>query len=329
MFNAPLFLAALAGKAIIAYFLNTDSEDNNILEKEMNNLLITNFKEFQTHDDNSRVSVLYHYTKTESFFKMLKNVYVNKKLTFWITNCQYLNDPEEMNVNIEEILERHYSKDLVGKMINTNLNEIFVLAFSKHNDSLPMWNMYAQQCSGLSLGFDRKMLESIFANCDKHKFGPCIYLTESENCKNLLDQIILTTINQIKGNKDKYPCLNKVIQQSKKGDYAESDLIRTIAYSVFENHIYGKIKNKSYEYEGEFRAKVDISEKNDKLVKYRYNNGLIIPYIEYPIPVNCLTEITIGPINDQERVKKSLRAYLDSIGLNYIKLDCSNVRYRL
>ena len=84
------------------------------------------------------------------------------------------------------------------------------------------------------------------------------------------------------------------------------------------------VKNPYYKYENEVRL-LQLAKEN---IEYRYQNNLIIPYIKNYFPKSALKEVWIGPANDIERTKKSLRAYLDANGFNNVKIMASKIPYR-
>jgi len=85
------------------------------------------------------------------------------------------------------------------------------------------------------------------------------------------------------------------------------------------------IKNDAYSYEKELRMYFLLS-LHDK--KYKISNGLIVPYIEEFFSKEILKEIWIGPNQDIELSKKSLKMLLDEFGFEHVEIKESKVPYR-
>ena len=81
-----------------------------------------------------------------------------------------------------------------------------------------------------------------------------------------------------------------------------------------------------HKYENEIRLLIQPDK--DSKIKHRCQNNLIVPYIENFFPQKALKEIWIGPTNDRERTKKSLKAYLDYMGFSDVEIKQSEVPYR-
>ena len=92
--------------------------------------------------------ILYHYTSIEALFGgiIVRQPQTDKEICLWMSNCQYMNDPEELNTGIRfasdilnispDILEKHASE---YQQIKDNL---YITSFSAASDCLPMWAMY-------------------------------------------------------------------------------------------------------------------------------------------------------------------------------------------
>lgn len=106
----------------------------------------------------------YHYTNLNAF----KSIIENKEL--WAFNFIYMNDREEFKFLIKSFSEyvdqyqgrseSHYGKILEGvydKLIKkASLTSYFIISFSKNGDQLSQWRGYANNGSGVSIGFECK-----------------------------------------------------------------------------------------------------------------------------------------------------------------------------
>lgn len=63
--------------------------------------------------------------------------------------------------------------------------------------------------------------------------------------------------------------------------------------------------------------------------KYRYKNGLPIPYKVIVAEKEILESIVIGPAANQDAVEQSLRKFLDDHNLNQVTIERSQIPYRL
>lgn len=128
--------------------------------------------------------ILYHYTSIEALFGgiIVRQPQTDKELCLWMSNCQYMNDPEELNTGIRfasdilkmspDILEKHASE---YQQIKDNL---YITFFSAASDCLPMWAMYGKNGNGIALGFNKEIIEGTVPNLYK-----CVYVTESNKAR--------------------------------------------------------------------------------------------------------------------------------------------------
>jgi hypothetical protein len=117
-------------------------------------------------------NVLYHYCSVESFCNILKSK------VLWLTNIRYMNDSKEISW-LYELAKKVISREmrtrpeneiklcqlLMGHCDNLFLDEtffpyIFCSCFSKNGDSLGQWRAYANDGTGVAIGFRRDYLES-------------------------------------------------------------------------------------------------------------------------------------------------------------------------
>lgn len=86
------------------------------------------------------------------------------------------------------------------------------------------------------------------------------------------------------------------------------------------------IKNLAYEYEDEVRLLKAVE--NDKDVKYRMRKSLMVPYVEQYFPKEALIEIIVGPNNEMNRIVRTLKSYLNTVGFGHVVVTPSKVPYR-
>lgn len=122
-------------------------------------------------------NTVYHYCSVDTFLKII----TNKEL--WLTDVTKSNDSKELQLvfdKMEETLSKRLDDAKAKKEINEQMaNNFFqlyltgfrkieplyhVCCFSEDSDSLNQWTMYADNATGIAIGFDR----SYFNNLKKH-----------------------------------------------------------------------------------------------------------------------------------------------------------------
>ena len=95
-------------------------------------------------------------------------------------------------------------------------------------------------------------------------------------------------------------------------------------------------KNPHFEYEKECRiplrehyGKYCITKRDQFFpIKYDIKRGVISPFVDIFIPLEAIREIWIGPTNESNLAKDSLNSWLNSIGMNWIKIEESSAPFR-
>lgn len=55
---------------------------------------------------------------------------------------------------------------------------------------------------------------------------------------------------------------------------------------------------------------------------------MISPFVDIYVPLDAIREIWIGPTNEPNLAKDSLQSWLESIGMNWIKIEESSAPFR-
>lgn len=275
---------------------------------------------------NEEQNILYHYTSLEVLKCMFDN-YSNEHqyLTFWATNCAYMNDPREISEGIDLIKDALYDiecpalrqrasviiendkiKDallITSPLMKTGV--AYAISFSENSDNINMWRMYGNEGKGIALGFDRNKI--IVDDCS---FDFCFYNNDKER-ESLLEEI--------------RKAFETILVKIGTAPYGISqrnyDYLRCLdAISMFAP----RIKNAAYDYEKESRLVTYC-----KKPEFRVSNGILIPYTTLQIPVEALESIILGPDCDSRNID-SLRLFLLSKGIDRLvdKIDVSEVPYR-
>ncbi len=272
-------------------------------------------------------NILYHYTSLEVLKCIFENYSTdNPYLTFWATNCAYMNDPREISEGIDIIKDALYDihcpvlrerarviweneKIAEALLISSTMSTMgvpYALSFSKNKDNINMWRMYGDNGRGIALGFKRDMI--ISENC---KLEKCEYNDYGKNYEALIDTI-----------RGVFECYIGKIGAAPKGisqkDYDFISICNVIGL------VAPLIKNEIYSYENEIRLI-----KNNKNPKFRVVNGILIPYTTIQLQIESLYSVTIGPDCDRRNIN-SLRLFFLSKGLRSLSDNIiqSEVPYR-
>ncbi|MFL0167523.1 DUF2971 domain-containing protein [Candidatus Clostridium helianthi] len=300
--------------------------------------------------NNSATEHLYHYTRMESFFEILRN----KKL--WISQADFLNDSseidyiqnvmlfvaDELNNNKERYRsEMDYegralemfikcltitSKAILDKKRITDM-EVFILSLTENKDSLNLFTNYSNS-DGIAIGFQNNLEEMFDKNfLDKNKImlfhGKVIY--DSEQQKEILKRHILEVYNELMKNLNK---LNvRVVDEKMQLEMLnEITLILGlyfINYSIF-------FKSPYFKAEEEYRVAFGIDRsKLGKMIKFRMRQGLIVPYIELKYNEKFINSLVIGPTNKSDLTEKGLNLYYaNQCNGRKIKIEKSQIPLR-
>ena len=259
--------------------------------------------------------MLYHYTSIEVLKCLFEN-YSNDHpyLTFWASNCAFMNDPSEIKEGIKliiksidnfecpilkEELKSFLENDkfydyLVSVSTKAAFGVPYAISFSRCPDNLNMWNMYGDKSQGVMLGFNRDILEQYN---NKNQISDCIY-------SNVLTSTFKEYINSLL--QESFLC------QKPRPDGVSRKFYNLYVLTKFASCIVPSIKHKTYEYEKETRM-VAFS----KSPKFRTLHNLLIPYIELSVPTSALENIMIGPNCDNRNIL-SVKTLICSKGLDDI-----------
>lgn len=128
------------------------------------------------------VDTFYHYTTIDALINGIipTKPKKGKEVCLRATHNRFVNDPEEIikgaRLYAQIIAQKDSSKseDEHFKNIMRMYDNLFLISFSEENDSLPMWNTYANRSTGITIGFERVKSMSITDIVVK-----CIYGTDT------------------------------------------------------------------------------------------------------------------------------------------------------
>jgi hypothetical protein len=275
--------------------------------------------------------ILYHYTSQEGLMGIFK------RRSIWMTDIYYLNDSSEFryaaDLTIQEI-EKSKKKLVATKKIrayrgssppntdeelfdnyDTFLNFLYkkfmfekgsscIFSLSKKDDDLDQWRGYCPNGGGYCIAFNTTKLPITGALT---RLLRCEYdvIKQQKILENILAPFYL-----------------------KKDDKSQKPIILQVMTNWFLKAACF-LKDEAFKNEEEWRL---IGMYDFKELKFRGGKSGLIPYYEYNIEDDegklPIEKIIIGPSPHKELSERSVKAFLESLGVDYIHVDISKVPYR-
>lgn len=240
---------------------------------------------------------IFHYTTLSSALDIIKSNY-------WI-----LSNPKKMNDGLEFA---NYSDE--------DTENIFLASFMKeHKESIAMWAMYAIPWEiGVKIAIERK------AFVDWLKKTKCVYVANPET-KEISDNPILTVDKE--DIKLSHYAIAYVNDEDSKNETvtcggAKNNIIKTVSKN---RDLLGYVKNSAWEYEKEYRVRVDVKNNHKyDAVALRINPELIVnmEIVAGPRFQGSLEEQIKKEIGIQIKTDKSL--FTDKL----TKMPCDKCEYK-
>lgn len=298
------------------------------------------------------MNTIYHYTRIDSLLSIMgESSKENPNLCLWASHYLYANDPEEKKIGekllfqylpeVEEEMgipyENRISTIIKDKDINEQYNNMqiknkylhkecassYYLSFSLSEDSLPMWNMYGNNGTGISIGFNYSKLRAFFKKTKNTDLDKCWYEIESNigNWKQLIAMLYHECLEIQSRQREDLIKNNKIESEDRVNKiYALSSL------HFLRSSITVAFKEPAYKHEEEVKVLFEDTEEN---IYYRASKDYILPYIKINIPLEFLERIIIGPTLNYELTELSLMKFLDSKGISdKVEIIQSQVPYR-
>jgi Protein of unknown function (DUF2971) len=290
----------------------------------------------------AETQIIYHYTDVASALAIIETGH------FWFTERAHLNDTLELQYGLRighEMFEaavkaagatvpQGAADHLMGE-IKLGLVEFgyWVASFSYEDDDLSQWRSYANEGSGVCLGFSvqdldmRQFASHIQAVFNFMRF-PVRY-DEAELRKRMQPYIdlgiqLLRRVN--------LPSMSSYFQHYGRALLYERDLLQAMMSGMYLHAMMHK--HKAYKHEREYRLilnayrpKVEPSPQH----KVRARNGEIVGYLDLPIPnwkiSKTLTRIKVGPVA-APKLEEQLATAFRSFGLPLPQLERSKLPFR-
>lgn len=272
--------------------------------------------------------LLWHYTTSAGLIGIIE------KNCLWATNVFYLNDSTEFMHGIsiaKDILQRiknklgddekermeRFEKDL-SYISPTHNRPVYVSCLSTAKDELSQWRAYSKG-GGFSIGFPRDELKkSTQKQKPKFDLKECIY-DENKQKEIINDLIKKIAIPCIENPETLYCVMPRTPQEISALVCQRSNEFIWELY-----HVCSTLKHPSFEREEEWRLVLNhgyVSEIPKDQLKFRSNNGVIIPYACIQLPSRMepdksdnkedvefwrKVQIVIGPTQYKNELKNSL-----------------------
>ena len=299
------------------------------------------------------MQTVYHYTSLETLFKLLDGV-KDDNFIIYATRISELNDTSEFYLgfknlwnylpSIEKELnicedsyklsqlveedgttgEKAFPQKIVDNLLKSK-HTPFVVSFTNNKDFLPMWNTYANNGNGVSLGFQIQLDINENKNGRNSKRDLMSYIPDypfslKVSYKDVSNNIVIRRCARLLYSQ--YYDIVRKCTDEKEILNKQLDFIERIGVALA-----ALIKHPSYSYERESR--LYCIEQNKDKIKFRSNaKGNIIPYVEVEIPTSYFKRIVIGPCRDMSSIEDIIRLRLNQIGLKHVRIEKSKIPYR-
>ena len=315
------------------------ADSNNILELEK---LIDRYLDKYDNSD-----LIYHYCSMETF----KAILDSKSL--WLSDSKFMNDKYEgrwidkiVEEVIKELNDKYTAKQLLEykKKYDALKNKNgYMCCFSKASDKLSQWRGYADDASGVAIGFSREAIR-LTSNFNFELALMDVLYDKEEHMRLVKESIEHTIVDKydIKQDKElayfyKNPSFYEeeevrilYIPENDMKELIFADPLEAEYYSLMSNNI-SKIKYRKPKSRDNFFKKI-IFNICKFICRIEKNDEKNIPYFEYDLTgtmkgfsSDLIPEVIVGPKNrtDLEEIKELLRAQ----GLNNTKTIPSKSSY--
>jgi len=289
-----------------------DSKDLPILEKQIDAYL----------DEYDESDMMYHYCSMEAFEGILSSK------SLWLSDSIFMNDKYEgrwIDKIVEEVileLKDEYSEGQLAKY-KKQFNELkdkkaYMCCFSKEPDKLSQWRAYADNASGVAIGFSRAAI-GLTGNFDFELALMDVLYNKEEHIRIIKESIKFSLDNDYIGN-DK-----ELAYYFKNPSFYEEEEVRflyTPENDMSQHSFADPLASKYYE----------LMSNNISDIKQRIREEEKIPYFEYDLTgtmkgfsSELIPKIVIGPRNRTD--VNGLKKLLKKQGLNSTEIIYSASSY--
>lgn len=287
--------------------------------------------------------LLYHYTSFPGLLGILGSQ------SIWASNSSYLNDSAEFIHGLgfaKQIASNIFENDdylaafgweLRHRLESIEPKDVYVASFSEKGDLLSQWRGYCPSGAGVSIGFDRNVLESYCAE-HNYRFSKCIYDHEAQVLA--ISTMVQSCLEVFPGphiSREKYDLLSskekvdfeiayrKRTSEGPDREQAET-AIRLFSEKLME--VTPMFKNFGFHEETEWRI---VAFRPSEEQRFRAGISYLIPYIDIPFIKNCgekaIREIVVGPNPRQQRCADSIEQFLNSKHMGHVEIRKSSIPF--
>ena len=239
--------------------------------------------------EQERPSEIHHYTNPEAAMKIIEG----KSLRLF--HASFCNDPTELNHGLKKMCDaaKQMNFDPIQSLIRKADYQLlygkaqpFIFCLSLAKDSLTQWEMYSGR-NGCCITFGPGL--------DKLCF-------KGQPSEGTIGSVIYSTHKQEKLAKELCEQLHRHLQFKDLPDFRLQALITFINAAVF-------LKNPVFEHEQEWRIVYMGGRANLDAICYLPGTRFLRPYVEGFHSSLPIKSITIGPSDEQERLKRSMEHF--------------------
>lgn len=288
------------------------------------------------------MSKIYHYTSSLGLLGIIRDGAIR------CTNLKYLNDKlehvhaidyfyeecERLNENAidETPFKKLYST--LASFIRRNIKDTYVACFTEKEDNTIHWLSYGRNDVNYSIEFDKSDLTCATNVCgrDNYKKQAEVFLGKRKDNEIVSGEILLEhfipRFERVKYNVNAIRELLSKDGLKKLGKQKDN----MFALSIYNElcFLFPSIKTEEWKEEKEWR--IILSEKSsvdkdtgkythnpekESLIQWRDNNGLLIPFVDFPINRNIVKKITYHSREKNERIEDSLNLLKRIYNLNF------------
>ncbi len=240
-----------------------------------------------------------------------------------------------------------------GLLSPKNLS-LFTASFTLHGDQLSQWRGYSKGSTGVSIGFDFGDVRKFTAPTSPVIFAPCVYsdVAKDRLLRDLITSYLKPTLKCAMEIADMPTVLRNIDELAKaqpnrpsgeiKTEYLDRALSRArdqVPKTVTELalkllHVVALLKHSAFEEEQEWRYVFPVFAKmpHPPEQRFRAKSSTLVPYLDFPLVGTDnafrLKEVILGPGSEDCLAVNSMRAFLDSVGLNEVTVSQSRIPYR-
>lgn len=255
---------------------------------------------------------IYHYTDVNGLLGIIS------KKSLWATDIRFLNDSMEYYAGVEALTELcsemietcRNSKDsvyksatslykIIPKFIKNNLENrnSYITSFTSSRDNLRQWMTYCPKNSGYAIAFNKDKI-LISGEAERQNNIVCRLETVDYKKERVRQMLNIDSI------------VNNIISKKLNVEVAASEFVNDMLFHCCA------IKNEEFYDEKEIRLVTQSSSQKNHPVQFRSKSGIIIPYFEYPIELDWIEEVMIGPTTNMKLARLGLEELLERNSVN-------------